>query len=167
MNPPGKYTKPLIAVGVLVAVFIGLQVVGRTPKSRPPTALGPMTFPTPPLKEAGPAELALVAPLKKGSKLLDYEVRSITGVEGGVIWVMVKKEETVVYLTIALTAGATSLAPLTVGPYGIYTSALQPPPGDQERLGAALLEVLKANVAAPVPPGLSKYTPGRMPDPPI
>jgi hypothetical protein len=167
MKPPGKYAKLALIPLAVIAVIIGLNVVGRTPKSGPPTSLGPMTFPTPPLKQAGPAELALVAPLKKGGDLLDYEIKSISAVDNGMIWVIVKKGETLVYLTIALTAGGTTLAPYSVGPYGIFTSAVSPPPGEMEKLGNALLEVVKANAAVPPPPGLSTYTQGRVPDPPI
>lgn len=174
MQPLGRYTRPaLIAVGLVAALAVYLnRDVHTSPASGPRvpgsegSGGGSTGKPAPILKEAGPAELALVAPLEKGGKLLDYDLRAISSVDDGVLWLILVKGDAVVYLTVAMASDAGARAPIVVGPYAIFYSGFHASEDASVRLGNALAEIVKANASAPTPPGLATYTPGQMPAPP-
>ncbi len=178
MKTPGIYPKlALIAVGLVaaIAVYQNFDIVTRVfggnatpspPSSGEPVGSTPAGSAAARPREAGPAELALVAPLVKGGKLLDYTIVAIYGVESGAITVVLAKDKALVYLTVAMASDAGPLALAVVGPYAIFKSMMNVPEGDIDRLWNAFSEIIKANAGVPAPPGLSTYTPGPMPAPP-
>lgn len=151
---------------VVTRVLHGGVVPSTASTADPAGAMSAWTAAAPP-REAGPAELALVAPLVKGGKLLDYTVLAIYGVERGGLTVVLGKEKALVYLTVAMASDAGPLAPAVVGPYAIFKSILNAPAEEAERLQGAFGEILRANVAVPAPPGLATFQPGPMPAPPV
>lgn len=162
---PGT-SKKLGLLVLLFALFVGVQnlhhlpaAFRQEPAQRPPPVLA---------REAGPAELALVAPLAKGGKLLEYDIKAIYGVDpGGALWVVLAKEQAQVHLTVAMASDAGALAPVVVnGQYAIFYSAPQALQADAARLMGALSETIKANAAVAMPPGLGPFKPGALPAPP-
>jgi hypothetical protein len=114
-------------------------------------------------RPANAAELALVAPLAPGSRLADYEVVRIEGVERGALRVVCAKEQAVVRLDVALAADDGPPPPATAGRYAIFWNAHDAPLDEAERLAKALAEVVKKNAGAPVPEGLGPFTPRAVP----
>lgn len=115
---------------------------------------------TPRPRPAGAAERALLAPLREGSPLGDFEVKSIGAVnEQGVLRVVCAGDRAEVRLDIALLADDGPEPPAVAGRYAIFYSLKNATPEDGERLAAALAAVLNANAAAPIPPGLAPFTP--------
>jgi hypothetical protein len=113
----------------------------------------------PPLKPAGPAELALVAPLAKGSDLGGFEVREISAVEEGTMRVVCAKERAVVRLYVALADEEGALPPATAGKFAVFYAARGATPEDAERLSKKLAGVIGLNTGAAAPAGMTTYKP--------
>lgn len=111
---------------------------------------------------AGPVELAVVAPLHRGSALVDYLVEHVgpIGAEGQVS-LECRRGGARARLDIARLAPGAPEPPAKAGPYAIYYGN-DAPPGDGVRLALALADVIGKNLSAPVPRGLRPLsTPGR------
>lgn len=159
-GPLGRYTRPLlIGVGLIAALAVYQNRDDVLNLFREHSSPGGPTTQTHHVPDATPVELALVAPLERGGKLLDYEVEAIHGVREGIMRIALAKDEATVDLTLALVSQAGPLAPFAAGPYAIYYSSNKAPGDAPVRLGAALAEIVKANAGASTPPGLSTYRP--------
>jgi hypothetical protein len=154
MKLPESYRKPLLIAAVLVAMGVVIHVRQHAAPEPSPMQEPRLEFKP---KEAGPPELALVAPLKKGGQLLDYEIKAINGVENSVIEIVLAKGAGTIGLTLALASNTGPLAPVTAGRYAIFNSRQDAAEEDVGRLTSALVEILKANSGVPVPPGLSAH----------
>jgi hypothetical protein len=116
---------------------------------------------------AGPAELALLAPLGPGSALVDFEVAEIHAVgDEGTLRVLCERGEAIVALDVGLVAEAGPTPPATAGRYAIFYNTLRgATPKEGERLAMALAAILEQNATAPTPPGMAPYTPKISPMP--
>ena len=147
----------LAALSLAVGAGLGL-VLAREPAPPPGRDGGGPPKPRP----AGPAERALLAPLTEGSPLGGFEVREIHAVSAeGLLRVICVQGRAVVRLNVALAAPADDgpAPPAVAGRYAIFYSLKNASPEEGERLAVELSTVLKANAAAPAPPGLSPFTP--------
>lgn len=173
-NTPSRYKTPALIVGGLLLVSL-LYLRVRGPSSPPalPSAFPMSTVPVPSgsvpapqvYKQAGPAELAVVAPLKEGGKVADYTVNAVYGIEQGSIWVICTKDKSVITYEVAL-GGGTGLPPFSAGPYAVYQTGRDVPQGDFERVAAAFFDIIKANQNVPVPDGLKNTVTPRQPPAP-
>lgn len=167
MKPLRTSTKVLLVVVPLALAIVGIQQADRVRGLFRAKPEQPRPVPVP-AREANAAELAFVAPLVPGAKLLDYDIKSIIGVEHGGLWLRLEKGPVGLYLTIALasTADAGPLPPTVVGPYALFDSGSNVPMADAERLRTAVGAVLMGHPEVPPPPGLAIFTLGDLPTPP-
>jgi hypothetical protein len=113
---------------------------------------------------AGPAELALIAPLVPGGALLDFAVREIRAVDRGRLRVVCVKDKAVVRLDVALLDPEGVLPPASAGRYAVFYSLRGATPEDGERLAHKLARVIEPNAAkGPPPPGMTTFTPDQRP----
>jgi hypothetical protein len=120
--------------------------------------------PKPSPRPAGPAELALVAPLMPGSSLLDFTVREIHAVDRGRLRVVCGKDKAVVRLDVALLdAEGAVVPPASAGRYAVFYSLRGGAPEDGDRLARALAHLIGAHASAPPPPGMTTFTPEERP----
>jgi len=145
-----------IVAGISVGIGAGLgYLIAHEP--------APQRGGAPPVKRpaAGPAELALLAPLGPGSALLDFEVAEIHAVgDEGTLRVVCGRGEAIVALDVGLVAEAGPSPPARAGQYAIFYNTLKSAtPREGERLAVALAAILEQNAAAPIPPGMTAYTP--------
>lgn len=117
----------------------------------------------PPPPPAGAEELALVAPLAKGSELGGYEVRDIFGVQDGVMRLVCVKAQATVRLDIALSGEGGPEPPATAGKYAIYYSLKGAFPEDGLALAQKLAKVLEGHQDAPAPKGMTRFVPKQKP----
>jgi hypothetical protein len=165
----------LIGVGVLA---IGAAVIALRPKRRPnpngPAAQSsargwqqpgapPAGAPTRPnaYPEAGPAELALVAPLAVGDPLGDSVVVRISRVQNGFMHVLAQKGGQTFNLGIGLVREG--VAGLRVGRYVVYILGSTTPNPAAYPVADALARIIRLNVDVPPPPGMSVGTFGASP----
>jgi hypothetical protein len=116
-----------------------------------------------PAPPAGPEELAIVAPLAKGSDLGGYEVRDIRTVRDGVMRLVCVKDDATVRLDVALVDDEGPVPPATAGKYAVYYSLKGSVPEDGARLAQKLAKVLEQHQDAPVPKGMTKFVPKEKP----
>jgi hypothetical protein len=114
----------------------------------------PRTTPSP----AGPAELALVAPLAPGAELEGYTVKRIDAVFDGTVGVLLERGPDRVRLDVAM-AGPDSASGNRVGAaagtYAVYDRVEGAPTDDGERVAKALARILADGIPRPAPPGLA------------
>lgn len=161
----GLLKAALIAcVAALAGAALGYKVAHVPP---PPDATASAGPPRP--KPAGPAERALLAPLAEGAALGELEVREIQAVNHeGVLRVICAKGRAVVRLDVALLADEGPEPPGATDRYAVFYSLKNATPEEGERLARALADVIKKNeAAAPVPPGMVPFVPGKREMPPI
>jgi hypothetical protein len=103
------------------------------------------------------AEAALIAPLKAGAALEDYQVREVHGVTHGYERLVCTRGAGVVQLDVAL-AGDTR-APATAGRYAIFYSLKDAPDADGQKLAKALAAIVLTHAENPPPPGMTVFTP--------
>ncbi len=181
MSPPGRGHVPeagrarrrLVRAAALAAVALGagagaVYLVAREPG--PPSAAGPprhiQVAPKP--RSAGPAERALVAPLREGAALDDFEVKAIHAVsEEGVLRVVCARGKAVVRLDVALASDEGPAPAAAAGDYAIFYSLKNATPEEGERLAGQLAGVLKSNAGVVRPPGMAPFTPKPRGSPPI
>jgi len=111
---------------------------------------------------AGPAELALVAPVVSGRRLVDgWTVRDIRGVEGGTFRLDLAEDagHGRVLLHVALASDEGPPPPAEAGRYAIFYSAREVSSDVAERLAQSLAKVIEKNRAAPEPPGMTAFRP--------
>ncbi len=110
-------------------------------------------------RSADAPELALVAPLAPGARLVDYEVVRIEGALRGAMRVVCAKGRGVVRLDLAIVAEEGPAPAATAGRYAIFWGAHNAPLDEADALAKALAEVVKNNGSAPVPAGLAPFVP--------
>jgi hypothetical protein len=160
--PRGLYI--VLAVG-LGGAAIGYAILdgGGGPDRRAGTGRGaPAQAPTP----AGPAELALVAPLQPGGELDGWTITAIDVAQPGSISVHATREDEQVDLTVALVGPSSPTAPATAGAYGVYYASRSAEGGprvsrDAPALATALAHVIEQNASVPTPPGMVGHFFGR------
>ena len=110
-------------------------------------------------KPATAAEMALIAPLTKGSSLGGWDVLRVEGVDQGTLRVVCVNGRSVVRLDVALAADGGPAPPATAGKYAVFYSLKDASPEDGERLAKELARVVEKNAAAPPPPGMTPFVP--------
>ncbi len=110
-------------------------------------------------RPASAAELAIVAPAAPGAKLADWDIRAVHGVNRGTLEIVCEKGAARVVLSIALAAQGGPEPPVSTDRYAVFYSSRGATPEDGERLAGALAELLRANQATPLPPGLGPFVP--------
>jgi hypothetical protein len=130
----------------------------RGPSSSSSSSPGPV-----PRSQAGPAEQALVDPLRVGSSLEDYSVESIEAVHAGTMGVVVTRSGETVRLEIALADPVSPPPPGPAGRCAVYVDVHGPPPADGERLAQALARIVSSHPSVPPPPGLAPFAPHAAP----
>ena len=141
------------------ALGIGVTVTMRELFEGPPP-LQPL--PEPPAVPAGPAELAVVAPLVAGNKLVEgWTVREIRAVRDGTFRVACKQDDGRghVDLEIALHEDADPSPPAVAGRFAIFYAARRVEPSEAAKLATALAKVIEKNKDAAPPPGLTAFHP--------
>jgi hypothetical protein len=126
-----------------------------TPASAPPPHRGG--------RPASAAELGVLAPLAPGSVLGGFTIREIRAVEHGTLRVVCARGNEVVRLDVALADPEGALPPATAGRYAIFYSLRGAAPEDGDRLAQDFAAVIATNAAAPVPAGMTTFTPDAKP----
>ncbi len=174
---PAPWSLPLVGRAVFAAgvCLLAGAVAGyavsheRAPDgaARPPSSSvqegapggAPRTTPSP----AGPAELALVAPLAPGAELEGYTVRRVDAVFDGTVGVVLERGPDRVRLDVAMAGpdGARGdRVGAAAGTYAIYAIDVVnhtvdgAPAEDAERVAKALAGILTGGAPRPAPPGL-------------
>lgn len=114
--------------------------------------------PAPP-RAATAEEMAVIAPLTKGSSLAGWEVVRVEGSERGAIRVVCVQKRAIVRLYIALAADDGPAPPATAGKFAIFYSLKDASAEDGERLATELAAVIEKNKNAPPPPGMTPFQP--------
>jgi len=142
-----------VVAGVALGVGAGLgYLVAHEPAPRDAEVM-----PEPP-RLAGAAELAVLAPLRPGAALADFEVVEIRAVGAdGALRVVCARGEVVVALDVALAAAGGPPPPARAGRYAIFYALRAATPAEGERLATALAAVLAANASVAAPPGMTAY----------
>jgi hypothetical protein len=107
-------------------------------------------------------ELALIAPLRGGSPLADYNIDQIEPVDAdGTLAIVARKGASTVRLEVALvdTSGSGPSPPATGGAYAVFFALDGAVPADGERLAKALAAVIEANAAVARPSGMRPFRP--------
>lgn len=113
----------------------------------------------PSARPASPAELSILAPAVPGSKLADWDIRAVHGVDRGTMEVVCEKDGARVVLSIALAADGGPEPPVSTDRYAVFYSVRGATTEDADRLAKALAELLRANQAVPPPGGLGPFVP--------
>lgn len=151
----------LLRAGIVASIAVGVGAgLGYLIAHQPPPNLA-RTGPTQP-HPAGPAELAVVAPLRPGDALADFEVTAILAVDAtGVLRVACEQGEAGVTLEVSLATDTGPKPPARAGRYAIFYALRIGATHEQgERLAAALAAVIGANADTPIPPGMAAHAPG-------
>ncbi|TKC99120.1 hypothetical protein [Polyangium fumosum] len=149
---------------VLPALLLALPACSRGDASTDASPLPVVSSrPAPAPRPAGPAELALVAPLAPGSTLDGFAVREIRAVQDGVLMLVCEKDRAVVRLSVALAVDDGPTPPAFAGRYAVFYSARGSDPADGERLAKALAAILEKHPDVPVPPGMTSFVPTPIP----
>jgi hypothetical protein len=143
-----------LAGGVLAACDQSPQNGGESGDRGAPNR-SPPAPPKPPTQ----AELAILAPLTKGSPLGGWEVSRIEGIDRGALRVVCVKDRAVVRLYVALSVDGGPAPPATAGQYSVFYSLKDATPEDGERLAKELAAVVEKNSGAPPPPGIAPFVP--------
>ncbi|HZF48507.1 MAG TPA: hypothetical protein VE093_07665 [Polyangiaceae bacterium] len=114
--------------------------------------------PAPP-RPATAEEMALLAPLEKGTSLGGWEVLRIEGTDRGALRVVCVKGRALVRLYVALATDGGPAPPATAGRYAIFYSLKDATAEEGERLATELAAVIKKNQAAPPPAGMTPFEP--------
>ena len=158
---------------MIIALLIGAAVLstlavrrigGHAPGPSPSAALiGAPSADAPPRPEkappAGPAELAIFAPIVVGSTSKGWKIQEISAVHEGAITVRFVEEKGrgVVDLFVASPSEDGATPPVTTDHYAIFYSARRALPEDADHLAKVLARAIEKNPTVPVPPGLKPY----------
>lgn len=104
-------------------------------------------------------EMAILAPLTKGSSLGGWEIVRVEGTDRGALRVVCVQKRAVVRLYIALAADDGPAPPATAGKFAIFYSLKDASAEDGERLAAELATILEKNKDAPPPAGMTPFQP--------
>ena len=146
----------ITTVCLLVGGGIGYAMTHQPASSRRSTdgneRAGPKQPPT-----AGPAELALLAPLEVGGSLEDCAVSRIDAVHDGRLAVVCTLGSASIELDVCMASAEAPPAPATSGPYAVYYSAEPSASANATRLALALAQLLDTHVSEPRPDGLAPF----------
>ena len=106
---------------------------------------------------AGPAELALLAPLHVGDMVDGCAIARIDAVHDGRLALHCTLGDAPIELDVTLASPDSPPAPATSGPYAVYYSAGKATAADAARLAGSLARTLDANASQPRPPGLAPF----------
>ena len=167
-----------IALSLAVVLVMSCTKPAEKPAGAPPPTPTAATATTPTLTEprdANAGELAVVAPLVKGGKLLNYTVTDIKMTPKEGLAVALRKaggflpdggptdggscdpshpDEALAYLTVWLASDGGTPSRVR-GPVAIITRPVNMPQSEVDRLAAAFADIIAANVNVPVPPALA------------
>lgn len=149
----------LLRAAIVASIALGIgAALGYLIAHQPPpdlTRTGPAQA-----QPAGPAELAVVAPLRPGHALADFEVTAILAINpAGALRIACEQGEAGVTLELTLASDAGPAPTARAGPYAIsYALRVGATHEQGERLAAALASILERNQGAPIPPGMSPHT---------
>ncbi len=121
------------------------QGSGAAPAGTPPVPTGPV---------AGPAELALIAPLTVGDPLGSGEITQINGVRQGFMNVIVRADGKTFDLGIGIARDG--VAGLRAGRYVVYILGTRAPDPASYPIAEALARVIRLHPTVPTPPGMSE-----------
>jgi hypothetical protein len=148
--PPAWSLPALARAAVIAAIALGAGA----------TAGWAVAHERPPARPTAGADVrALLAPLAPGSRLGAFEVAAVGAVTRGTIRIELTRgtERRVLGIASAPETPGPPRPALTVGPYALFYFGAEG--GDVSTALAALAEVLRANVAVPVPAGLAPLRP--------
>jgi hypothetical protein len=151
-----------VAVASVVCLAAGGAVGYAVSHEGGPSSSSSSSGPVP-RSQAGPAELALVDPLRVGGSLEDYSVESIEAVHAGTMGIVVTRAGETVRLEIALADPVSPPPPGPAGRCAVYVDVHGPPPPDGERLAQALARIVSSHASVPPPPGLAPFAPHAAP----
>lgn len=142
-----------LAVGGVVGYALAHEPAppGSSSHAAPAASDGP--------EAAGPAELALLAPLRVGDSLDGCVVARIDAVHDGRLVVHCSLGAAPVQLYVTRASPDAPPAPATSGRYAVYYSASGPASADGARLASSLARVLDAHASEPGPDGLRGFSP--------
>ena len=154
-----------LLVGAAAITTLAVRRLGeRAPDPSASSALvGAPSAGTPPpaakAPPAGPAELAIFAPIVVGSTSKGWKIEEISAVHEGTIHVrfIEEKGRGVVDLFVAQPSEDGATPPVTTDRYAIFYSARRALPEDGDRLAKVLARAIEKNPTAPLPPGLAPY----------
>ena len=129
----------------------------RAAPSSSASVSGSVTRPPPPPPSA--EELALIAPIARGSEIDGFIVRDVRGVEDGRMRLVCVKDEAVVRLDVALLDSDGPLPPASAGRYAVYYSLKGATPEDGDKLARRLARALGAHADSPPPAGMTRFIP--------
>lgn len=121
------------------------------------TSSASVTRPPPP--PPSPEELALIAPIQKGSALGTFVVRDVRGVEDGVLRIVCAKDDVTVRLDVALFSDDAPMPPAHAGKYAIYYSIRKATPEEGAELAKKLAAAIGAHADLPPPKGMTPFVP--------
>jgi hypothetical protein len=155
---------PAIALAVALAASAGCDdrdkssQLNTNPNTNQNQNQDTKNVPAPP-RPATAEEMAVIAPLTKGSSLAGWEVVRVEGSERGALRVVCVQKRAVVRLYIALAADDGPAPPATAGKFAIFYSLKDASAEDGERLATELAAVIEKNKDAPPPPGMTPFQP--------
>lgn len=154
---PSRWSLATLVRAVVVAsIAVGIGAgLGYLVAHQPAPKLAPAGAAQP--HPAGPAELAVVAPLRPGDALADFEVTAILAVDAaGALRVACEQGEAGLTLEVTLATDTGPPPPARAGRYAIFYALRVGATHEQgQRLAAALAAVLAANAETPIPPGMA------------
>jgi hypothetical protein len=149
--------------GALASILAGCGKHDRGPDPSPSVVLvgAPSASASAPVARppAGPAELAIFAPIVVGSTSKGWKIEAISAVHEGTIDVRFVEEKGrgVVDLFVATSSDDGVTPPATAGRYAIFYSARRALPEEGDRLAKVLARAIEKNPAAPTPAGLAPF----------
>ncbi len=114
-----------------------------------------------PLPPAGPAELALLAPLVVGQEIETWKLSELSAVDEGTIHLIFSapKGRSKIEILVALADDQGPSPPIVVGRYALFYSVKRVMQSEGDALARAVAKRLEKNKDLPPPPGLAPYHP--------
>jgi hypothetical protein len=153
--PLARRSAWVAALCLLVGGGLGYTTTHQPAPKRPGNRDEPRQPEEPPA--AGPAELALLAPLEAGRSLDDCAISRIEAVCDGKIAVVCAVGSATIELDVWLASPTAPPAPATSGPYAVYYSAEPSASASASRLALSLARVLGTHASQPRPDGLTPF----------
>lgn len=142
----------LLAMGALLGYLVAHEPppssnTASSASSSPPAVPAP--------RQASSVELAFIAPIAPGARVLDYTVTRVLPVENGVLSIELDRGKSAVRLDIAKLQPGGPSAPATFGEFGVFYAQHGAGREDGARLATAIAKLLADVDERPAPPGLS------------
>lgn len=114
-----------------------------------------------PLPPAGPAELALLAPMVVGEEIETWKLKELSAVDEGAIHLVfaAPKGRSKIEILIALADDKGPTPPIVVGKYALFYSVKRVMQSEGDALARAVAKRLEKNKDLPPPAGLAPYHP--------